>query len=244
LTFQSVYINVMHLLCDLVVLSTLTSIAMAAPGRSHWNHGDCHIWIEDICCDRDLNPGGDCPWDEIHGKNIIQTINFNRGAGLPGCDPTTQSGYIGRGNNVVGACQGCSTTGEADCKRRCDDHPDCAAWTLKTATNQCWLKVEGFTTNNGANHWVWGQSCKAVLPRQTIIDTGYPDCGEGWYDVQGQGVSNDYCRWVGHCGCRNNRASWDDPLLTDCSWWSCALAGGTSQYSEEGIYQEPVTGRP
>merc|ERR1719402_1112235 len=40
-----------------------------------------------------------------------------------------------------------------------------------------------------------------ILPRQTNIkDLGYKNCGEGWYDVQGQGVKNDYCRWVGDCG--------------------------------------------
>jgi len=60
-----------------------------------------------------------------------------------------------------------------------------------------------------------------------ITDLGYAGCGEGWYDVQEQGVKNDYCRWVGRCGCRG-----------PCSFWSCALAGRKSQYTEKGVYKE------
>jgi len=72
---------------------------------------------------------------------------------------------------------------------------------------------------------------KQVLARQTIRDNGYPNCGEGWFDVQNQGVCNDYCRWVGNCGCRGK-----------CSWWSCALAGSKKAYTDKGDYQEPEPG--
>ena len=55
------------------------------------------------------------------------------------------------------------------------------------------------------------------LPRQTTItDWGYKDRIRGWYDIQGQGVRNDYCRWVG-----------DGPNI----WFSCALAGSSDQYT-------------
>jgi len=60
-----------------------------------------------------------------------------------------------------------------------------------------------------------------------IYDYGWMDCGEGWFDVQYQGVANDYCRWVGSCGCQG-----------DCSWWSCALAGSNMQYTAAGEYNE------
>ena len=69
-----------------------------------------------------------------------------------------------------------------------------------------------------------------VSTRQTIIDFGYPNCGAGWFDVQHQGVCNDYCRWVGSCGCRGK-----------CSWWSCALAGLKKAYTDKGVYQEAET---
>ncbi len=50
---------------------------------------------------------------------------------------------------------------------------------------------------------------RKVLPRPTQVqDCGYAGTG-GWYDVQGQGVKNDYCRTVG-----------DNP-----KWVACALAG-------------------
>ena len=70
----------------------------------------------------------------------------------------------------------------------------------------------------------------SVLPRQNIRDSGFANCGEGWYDVQDQGVCNDYCRWVGNCNCRGT-----------CSFWSCALAGTDLQYSPKGQYQEGPT---
>ena len=84
--------------------------------------------------------------------------------GPPECDPTTQSGQAG-GDSVGGdgACNGCSTTGRAECREKCNDHPDCAGWTVDTAAKQCWLKVEGFEarSNNGDGEgWLWGRSCK------------------------------------------------------------------------------------
>jgi len=66
--------------------------------------------------------------------------------------------------------------------------------------------------------------------QSNIKDLGYrPNCGAGWYDVQGQGVNNDYCRWVGDCGCRGS-----------CSFWSCALAGSKFQKSPQGKYPKPA----
>ena len=57
-----------------------------------------------------------------------------------------------------------------------------------------------------------------VLPRPTFInDCGYAGTG-GWYDIQKQGVKNDYCRTVG-----------DDP-----KWTACALAGGGDQLTRVG----------
>ena len=77
-----------------------------------------------------------------------------------------------------------------------------------------------------------------VLPRQeNIPELGFDNCGAGWYDVQGQGVKNDYCRWVGNCGCRNKRGG-------DCSWWSCALAGSNVPKSPRGKYTEPGRAKP
>merc|ERR1712241_1433688 len=65
-----------------------------------------------------------------------------------------------------------------------------------------------------------------------IVDWGYTNCGAGWFDVSGQGFANDYCRWVGNCGCRGG-----------CSWWSCAVAGTDIRYTLRGEYKEgEVTG--
>ncbi|CAK0895674.1 unnamed protein product [Prorocentrum cordatum] len=61
-----------------------------------------------------------------------------------------------------------------------------------------------------------------ILPaQQNIVDLGYGgSCERGWYDVQGQGICNDYCRWVGNCGCGGS-----------CSRFDCALAGSSSIYT-------------
>lgn len=52
-------------------------------------------------------------------------------------------------------------------------------------------------------------------PRQSIGDLGYPDkpgiLTKGWYDVQDQGINNDYCAYTGNGTKPEN--------------WSCALAG-------------------
>jgi hypothetical protein len=57
---------------------------------------------------------------------------------------------------------------------------------------------------------------------------GYPDEYRGWYDVQGTGCCNDYCRWVGSSGTGGN------PIVSqvsDTSFWSCAFAGTAENYS-------------
>jgi Cys-rich repeat protein len=61
-----------------------------------------------------------------------------------------------------------------------------------------------------------GGKCVAPKPRQGVTDCGYPGSPHGWFDVQGQGVPNDYCRFVG-----------DPPNIQ----LQCALAGAASQYS-------------
>jgi hypothetical protein len=84
-------------------------------------------------------------------------------------------------------------------------------------------------------------TCK---PRQTIGDRGYQTDFDratmnlikdsripsfkplrGWYDVQKQGVQNDYCRYVG--------------VLTNPGW-ACALAGSTNPYDYTNDKNLPV----
>ncbi len=55
------------------------------------------------------------------------------------------------------------------------------------------------------------KSEQIIKPRPTkISDCGYGHLTRGWYDFTGQGVKNDYCRFVGGPG----------PV-----WFSCHLAG-------------------
>ena len=75
---------------------------------------------------------------------------------------------------------------------------------------------------------VSGHKTQLPLPRQSIADFGFKYCTSGWYDVQNQGVCNDFCRWVGSEGCKN-------PAL---SYWSCALAGSTYAYTKKGEFHE------
>lgn len=58
-------------------------------------------------------------------------------------------------------------------------------------------------------------------PRTTnVADCGYPSRPRGWYDVQGQGARNDFCRFVG-----------DLP-----GWFTCKLAGSNVEMTPQGKY--------
>ena len=62
---------------------------------------------------------------------------------------------------------------------------------------------------------------KTILPRtDKIKDCGYGSMTRGWYDMQTQGVKNDYCRWVG------------DGVN---KWFSCQLAGSTNAISPNTV---------
>lgn len=61
---------------------------------------------------------------------------------------------------------------------------------------------------------------KEPIPRlTTITDCGYGNMTRGWYDIQNQGVKNDYCRYVG------------DGTATSPKYFSCAKAGASNQYT-------------
>lgn len=62
-----------------------------------------------------------------------------------------------------------------------------------------------------------------VIPRADVIsDCGYSHLRRGWYDVQKQGVKNDYCRYVG------------PGAGVDHVWFSCQLAGAASPLTMPG----------
>jgi hypothetical protein len=73
--------------------------------------------------------------------------------------------------------------------------------------------------------------------RPAMADQGYGDQAgrlpRGWYDIIGQGVANDYCRYVGY----------NDPN-TD---WACHLSGltqgATSKYGNNTVYANTYNGK-
>jgi len=80
-----------------------------------------------------------------------------------------------------------------------------------------------------------GRGIKApcMEAQEEVQDTGFTDEFQGWYDVQGCGVCNDYCRWVGRSG------SGGDPtnrLAKGDSWWSCQLAGHDITHTNLGRF--------
>jgi len=78
-----------------------------------------------------------------------------------------------------------------------------------------------FVEMSKKRHGVLGQQTPHVRPRPAnIIDCGYAGTG-GWYDIQKQGVKNDYCRTVG-----------DNPKFTACVLASESLNG--NQYVKVG----------
>lgn len=59
-------------------------------------------------------------------------------------------------------------------------------------------------------------------------DLGYVDKYRGWYDTQGSGCCNDFCRWVGGATLPNPDPTVNGPVYTNdgTSFFSCLLAGG------------------
>jgi len=84
----------------------------------------------------------------------------------------------------------------------------------------------------GAGRKTGGSACMPAMAGNE--DEGYADEFRGWYDVQGCGKCNDYCRWVGDCGPGGSPAA---DVEHGCSWWSCRLAGGSSSKTERGHFR-------
>ena len=77
-----------------------------------------------------------------------------------------------------------------------------------------------------------------IAPRQPIVDYGYGDdlsffpINKGWYDIVGQGVKNDFCRFVGDMY-PNNLAC---ILSTD-------ISSATSKFGDTNLYATTFKGR-
>jgi hypothetical protein len=85
-----------------------------------------------------------------------------------------------------------------------------------------------------------GGDSEQCLPKQAAVDAGWEDGYRGWFDVQGCGKCNDYCRWVGTSG------SGGDPsvnLEAENSFWSCRLAGSVDPRTPRSHYQSFSCGK-
>lgn len=75
------------------------------------------------------------------------------------------------------------------------------------------------------------QACAGPSP--SANDAGYDDKFRGWFDLQGCGKCNDFCRWVGNTG------SGGDPSVKTvhgASFWSCRLAGSNDAYTPKDFF--------
>jgi len=105
------------------------------------------------------------------------------------------------------------------CSQDCASNSDCKAGLL--------------CCSNGCGHTCMApdDGCHAVSTSKE--EPGYEDQYQGWYDVQGCGKCNDYCRWVGAS------LSGGDPALRltfEASFWSCSLAGGSDARTPKGYF--------
>jgi len=98
---------------------------------------------------------------------------------------------------------------------------------------------EDYTQENHFDRWMHprcagkGEPAVCMDAQSEIVDTGFTDEFQGWYDVQSCGTCNDYCRWVGRSG------SGGDPkarLAKGDSWWSCQMAGHTITHTNLGRF--------
>jgi len=63
-------------------------------------------------------------------------------------------------------------------------------------------------------------------------EDGHVDEFRGWYDVQGCGQCNDYCRWVGETA--TDGTGFGDPTTSvrqGNAWWSCKKAGSAEMFT-------------
>jgi hypothetical protein len=100
--------------------------------------------------------------------------------------------------------------------------------TAVTGTSATPLKSSTITTTTKSWH-----TCGNARTSTLDLDRGYADAYRGWYDTKGCGLCIDYCRWVSKSG------SGGDPAVQttmNMSYWSCALAGSTNQYSLPGEF--------
>jgi hypothetical protein len=105
----------------------------------------------------------------------------------------------------------------------------CAYYASTVLFQPGWLPRTDAATvaNNGCRYCCccWLCYCRnlytVLKPRWPLdlIDRGDPTQTSGWYDVQCQGGTNDYCRWVG------NTSSGTIGGASGAGYWSCAMAG-------------------
>ena len=97
---------------------------------------------------------------------------------------------------------------------------------LCAVPEQLTATVPAFRGRSASDTSSFSPVCDA--PSTSDGDQGYDDGYRGWYDVQGCGQCNDYCRWVGNDG------SGGDPTKSvrrKTSWWSCRKAGTNQTYT-------------
>lgn len=75
---------------------------------------------------------------------------------------------------------------------------------------------------------------KACTRSPSNHDAGWADSYRGWYDVQGCGTCNDYCRWVGNSGSGGDPRS---KVVHRTSRWNCRRAGTDERFSPEDWVQ-------
>merc|ERR1719350_507221 len=123
--------------------------------------------------------------------------------GSPGCPAATTGQYLGAGDNVEGGAY-LPTTGPADCATKCALHPACAAWTLSTSNNRCWLKSSIGRSGN-SDGWVWGLPCHNSGSGTSF---GYGSgSGFGSGSGSGSGSGNSSCVAIGSKIMLKNRLS-------------------------------------
>lgn len=146
----------------------------------------------------------DKPEDEPESKPPSGIIEGSIGAPCIGTEETCDSGL---------ECK------FGICFEKCEDKGDCKA-ELVPRKDKFYCDYTGCETEPKGE--LKEEPKSAIKPRPTsMADCGYPQKVRGWFDMQGQGVKNDFCRYVG-----------DWP-----GYFSCQLAGTTTN-TPKGEYPD------
>ena len=189
---------------------------------------------------------GACTYNASMPSKGVQTVTQSYTSGWDAASNSFKAATSTSSTQDCDPCLGANPNGQIsqECYKKVWAGAGCAT---DPSGNWAWAQNQSMTTLvNDSAAWAsmldkthvegcYGAGKWPKFGRPSVGDVGYGDqvghMSRGWYDVLGQGVANDYCRYVGYNG------------LDD---WACHLSGNankaTSKYGNPTVYANTYNG--